>query len=160
MKVFWSAAAVAIAMTAGHAAHADVIRFVDNTASQDVGKRTVIALNETNGASIINFELEKPTFVVFTFMAECLATGPDGGYLAAVIQVRKKGSEEFEAVSPTSNDQAFCSSGRNTGNSWVSAATSGGVKLPKGRHGVRVVVTPFNGVETGRIDDLSFKIER
>lgn len=160
MKYFWSAAALAIAMTAGHAAHADVIGFVDNTASQDVSKRLAVALNERNGASIVYFDLDKPTFVVFTFMAECLATGPDGGYLAAVIQVRKKGSQEFVDVSPTSNDKAFCSSGRNTGNDWVSAATSGGVKLPKGRHGVRVMVAPFNAVETGRIDDLSFKIER
>lgn len=159
MKFLWSAAALAIALSTSQS-NADVIRFVDNTASQNVSERVAIALNKQNGASIIYFELKEPTLVVFTFMAECFATGPDGAYLAAVIQVRKKGSEEFEDVSPTSNDKAFCSAGRKTGNDWVSAATSGGVKLPKGRHAVRVMAAPFNNVETGRIDDLSFKIER
>lgn len=145
-----------LATTCG--AQADILKFVSNSNSQNFNVTTNLVLNTDNGANVVSFKKKTPGLVVVRLTTECLASGPNGSYASVTISIRLKGAVDFTPLTPTGNDQSLCAPGNNNGLYWVSAAATGALEVPIGKHALRVTITP-NSTTAIRIDDLAVTVE-
>lgn len=119
------------------------------------------------GGQTFPFSTTQPnTRVVITFNAECAVDGNSFNFIEVDLQVDPAGPNTIQAISPSNDDNAFCSGNETPsdfiyggGDGWVSAVTQATVVLAApGQHTISVYV---NGKGTvSRLDDMSLVIQR
>lgn len=147
-----AAASLLLAFVGVSSANAEILLAASRTGDIQVSSSSYQPVPLTKGSQTsLNFEVKEKGTVVITYNAECVATGPDVGWLSVRILV------DGNPVNPkTGPNFAFCSVGLDF--NWAAVARQSFVNLKPGQHTVQVEALLQGAATDGRLDDTSIVI--